>query len=131
MTFSVILLFIKGNWRKIAIAVGIIILFLIIFFTYQSCKPQPKIDIETVNAINTVNEQKRKEELTKTFNENADVIKANDGRTALTDLTVDERNKQIAEKVKEADKKIAESKANGENVTQEGLECLLIPENCI
>jgi len=128
--FTIALLFLKTHWRKIAIGVGITILLLGIFFTYQSCKPQPKIDIETVNTINNANEQKRIEELTKKINDNAEIIKSNDNRTALTELNIEERDKQIAEKVKEVDLKIQEVKKEGRDVTQEELECLLMG-NCL
>lgn len=128
---TVILLFIKENWRKILIGLGITILLLGIFFIYQSFKPQPKIDIETVNTINNANETKRIEELTKKVNDNAEIIKSNDNRTALTDLNIEERDKQIEEKVKEINLKIQEVKQQGRDVTQTELECLLIPESCI
>lgn len=128
---TIALLFLKTHWRKIAIGVGITILLLSIFFIYQSLKPQPKIDIETVNTINNANEQKRKEELTKQMNDNAEVIKSNDNRTALTELNIEERDRQIAEKVKEVDLKIQEVKQQGRDVTQGELECLLIKSHCL
>lgn len=124
------LLFIKTYWKKIIVTLGIIILIATVASVYQNCKPQPKIDLETVNKINTADEVKRKDELKKTIEDNADVIKTVHEDTEIVNLSVEEKDKAIAEKVEDANKKIEEAHALGHDVTSEELECILVPAHC-
>lgn len=108
-----------------------IVLLLLIIFAYRGCtKKNVKIDLETVDKINNGNRKEREAELQKTIENNADVVRTADNRTAITDTNVVERDRIIAEKVKAADAEILKAKSEGRDVTAQQLECLLVPENC-
>ncbi len=122
--------FIVAHKRFFIIAVGVLLL-LIIIFSFRGCGSKTvKIDEDTINRINKGNEKERKAELEKVILENSDVVKTVDERSNIAETNVIERNRLLDEKIKEVDKKIAESKANGKDVTQAELICLLQPENC-
>ena len=125
-----ILTILKTHWKKIAIGAGIFILLVSVFLVYDGCKAKPTIDLETVNKINNANEKEAKEELTKKVQESADVIVQAEETTRNVELTVDERNRLIQEKIAEAEKKVAEAKNQNRDVTQEELQCLLVPSDC-
>lgn len=127
MTF---LLLLKKYWAQILTGIGILILLVVIAGVYQNCKPQPHLDLESVQKINVADEVARKEELKKKLEENANIIKSTRENTNLIDLSIEEKNKQIAEKVEEANKQIEVIKEQGRDVTSEELECILIPEHC-
>lgn len=132
MTFlgilAIIWSFIKKHWK--AIVVGLAILILLSYVAGFSTCGKPRIDQESIQIINNANEEKRKEELEKKVNENLDVIKSADKNTELSNLEIEERQKEIDKKVEELDKKVEEAKRNGKDITQEQLECMLVPENC-
>ena len=128
--FANILGFIGAKWKTIATIIGIAMLVLFVALAFNRCKKEPKLDIKNIEKINSANEKERLEELSKTVEQNADVVKTVDGRNAISEQ--DEASKQAAiwAKVKEADEKIQAAKSQGRDVTSEELECLLIPENC-
>lgn len=120
--------------QKIAV-IGLIVILgiivLIFVFSLRSCfKKEAKIDLEQVEKINKANEADRKKELQKIIEDNADVVSTADNRTAIAETNVIERDRLIDEKVKAVDKKIAEARAGGKDITGPELECILIPENC-
>lgn len=89
-------------------------------------KPAPTINQESINKINSENETERKAELEKVITDNADTVKTIDNRTAITHLSVDERNREIRAKVKAADEAVSDAKRQGKDVTAEEIECLLV-----
>lgn len=120
--------------QKIAIiglfvVIGLVILFFVL--SLRSCfKKEAKIDLEQIEKINKGNEADRKKELQKIIENNAEVINTVDNRTAIAETNVIERNRLIDEKIKAVDKKIAEARAGGKDITGPELECMLIPDNC-
>ena len=106
------------------IAAGLALL-LAIVFVFRSCGKKASIDQEQINKINAANEKERKAELQKVIEENQEVVATVDNRTTIAETNVVERNRLIDEKIKEVDKKIAEAKQQGHDVTAEELECLL------
>jgi hypothetical protein len=68
--------------------------------------------------------------LQKVVDDNADVIKTVDNRTEIVNTDVYERQRASQERIAEADKQIEAAKAQGRDVTQEELECLLVPDHC-
>lgn len=112
---------------KIALVIIGIIIALTLIFSIKSClTPEPKIDQETIQKINSANEKERKAELEKTIKENSDVIKTVDDRNTISDLDVQERQKEIDKKVREAELKVQQSKNQGKDVTQEELKKILM-----
>lgn len=103
-----------------------ILLFLIVVFFFRHCGPKPAtIDQKSINKINAANETERKAELQKVIEQNADVVKTVDERNTIAEINEVEKQAQIHAKIAEADKKIADAKANGRDVTGPELECLL------
>lgn len=125
--FKRVFWFVKDNWKIVLPIVAVIV---IVLFLFSKCgsKP-PTIDLEKVDKINRANETERKKELQAIIEENQEVIRTVDNRSAMTDVHVAERNREIDAKIKEADKAIIEAKKNGRDVTQEELECILVG-NC-
>lgn len=117
---------------KLGTLAAIAILLLIVFFSFKSCfKPKSaKVDIETANKINTGNAAEVRQQVRDMVEENAEVATTVDNRTTIAETNVVERNRLIEEKVKAIDQKIAEAKSNGEDITQEKLQCLLVPSDC-
>jgi Co/Zn/Cd efflux system component len=122
--------FVTDNWRVTLPVLGVIVLLVLIALAYRGCKRQAKIDLQSIEKINTANRQEREAELRKVITENQDVIKMVDERTAIAETQVEVREQVIEEKIKEADKKIVEAKSQGKDVTSAELECILIPANC-
>lgn len=112
------------------VIVGIVLILISIIFVYQSCKKKVEIDLESVDKINSKNEQLAKEELRKVVEENLEVIRTNDNRTIATATNIEERDRQINAAVAEAEKKVSEAKRQKGNVTQEELQCILVPADC-
>lgn len=113
------------------VSVGVVLLIIVIGVVTYKCSHRPaKIDLETVNKINNANEKERKAELQKVIEDNADVVRTVDNRSAVTEVNVVERNRAIDDKIKAVDAKIAEAKSQGRDVTQDELNCLLIPGDC-
>lgn len=123
--------YITLHWRTFALAVGGLILLLVIIIGFRSCgKREVKIDEEQIQKINNANEKERKKELEKIIFENSNTIKTVDERTEIVNVNVVERERELDQKIAEVDKKIAESKSQGKDVSSAELECLLVPENC-
>lgn len=117
--------FCVANWKLLLlILAGVIVFFWLVSFSLCS-RNKPKIDLETVNKINSANEKERKLELQKVIEQNADTVRTVDNRTTVAETNVVERNKKIDEKIAEVDKKIQEAKAGGKDVSSEELECIL------
>lgn len=118
--------------KRIALyVIAAIIIGILIIVAFRSCgKKRIKIDEDAIQKINSANEAERKKELQKVIEENQDVINTVDNRSALSETNVIERNSFVDERVKAADRAIAEAKEQGQNVTSEQLQCILIPEDC-
>lgn len=115
------------------IALGIVIAIMIVVVFHKACKPKPpKIDEEAIQRINKANEADRKAELQKVIEKNADTVTTVDQRTTIAQTNETTRNAEIFSKIQEADRKIAEAKRQGREVTGPELECMLNPttENC-
>lgn len=116
--------------RRLAlIAVAVAVLLVLIGFValFRSCgKRQVKIDESQIQKINQANERERKLEIEKVILENANTIKTVDERTTIAETNVVERNRLLDEKIKDADKKIAEAKQQKGDVTSEELEKILL-----
>ncbi len=128
--FANLLGWITAHWKLIAGIVAAAILVVVAFLTYAWLKPQPKIDLDTVDRINRANDSERKKELQDVIEDNQDVIRTVDNRSALNETNVVERNREIDAKVKAANDAIAEAKRQGRDVTEAELKCLLVPTNC-
>lgn len=112
------------------IAAGLVLL-LAIVFVFRSCgKKSAKVDLETANKINAGNKAEVRKEVREMVEENATVATTVDNRTTIAETNVVERDRLLDEKIKVVEQKIAEAKANGEDITQEKLQCLLVPSDC-
>lgn len=121
---------IVAHWRMVLTIVGLIFVLTAVALLWNRCKKEVKFDQATVDKINNGNRKEREQELRKKVEDNADVIKTVDGRTEITNVNVVERNREIDARVKAADDAILAAKSQGRDVTQDDLECLLVPENC-
>lgn len=120
-----------AHWRLLLYIAAGVILVIGIALVFRACgKSSAKIDLETVDKINSKNEAEAKKEVREMVEDNLNVATTVDNRTTLAEANAVERDRLIEEKIKEVDKKIQEAKANGGNVTQEDLECILVPANC-
>lgn len=119
-----------ANWRKVAIALAVVIVLFSVAALWRACKPKDKIDGANIQKINSVDRKERVEEIERVLTENSNVVKTVDNRTTIAETNVVERNRELDEKIKDADRKIAEAKKAGGDITSEQLECILIPENC-
>jgi len=121
------------KWIKmILIVAGITILIIIGYKVFRFVFPKKGVTIDqaAVQKINAADEKTRKDELHDQIVKNQDVIKTNDNRTELQNLDTAEKNREIDRKVAEADKQVQEKKAQGHDVTQEELHCILAPADC-
>jgi|GEM_PF-6042082 len=134
MTFAAILIiarsFVARHWKVLAGGLLAVVLVCVFLLMFCRSRPKPQIDAVTIQKINTANESERKKELQKVIEDNSAVISTVDNRTTIAETNVIERNRLIDERVKDADRKIAEAKAVGRDVTSEELECILVPDNC-
>lgn len=129
--FANVIGWLTAHWRLVAVCLGAFLLLILVVMAFRGCgKREVKIDEEQIQKINQANERERKAELQKVIEENQEVIKTVDERSNLAEVNRVERERVIDEKIKEVDKKIADAKSQGKDVTQEELKCLLIPENC-
>lgn len=98
----------------------------------KSCWNNHKLKVSQaqVDKINKADEHDRKAELQKVINDNADAVRTVDNRSAISETNTIERNRLIDDKIKEADKKIQDAKAQGHDVTGPELDCMLTGENC-
>lgn len=98
----------------------------------KSCWSAHKLKVTQaqIDKINNANEHDRKAELQKVIDDNADVVRTVDNRTAVSETNTIERNRVIDDKIKAADKAIQDAKAQGQDVTGEQLDCLLTGSNC-
>lgn len=120
-----------GLYPRIIIGVVALVLLIVLIGSVRSClRPKPKIDLERIERINKANETERRKEIEKVVLENLETTRTVDERTTLAEQNAVERDRVIDEKIAEVDKKIAEAKRDGKDVTSEQLECLLVPENC-
>jgi cell division protein FtsN len=127
-TLRLIGFFIKDHWKIFAIALGVLVL--VVLF-YKACgHKKASIDLETVDKINRADEKDRKAEVRKTIEENQTVVQTVANTTTIAETDVAERDKAIEAKVKEADAKIVEAKQQGRDVTQQELQCILVPGDC-
>lgn len=121
------------KWIKIGLIIfAVFIALAICWRIYRFINPKPvlHIDQSEVAKINAADEKTRKAELQNQIEKNQDVIKTTDGRTEIQNINAVEKNREIDAKVAEADKAVQAAKAQGHDVTEDELACLLIPENC-
>lgn len=121
--------YVRKHWQVVA-GIAAIVLVIVFGLVFRSCGKKASIDQEAINKINSANEKERKAELQIQIEKNQDVINTVDNRSSIADVNVIERNAVIAEKVRVVDRKIAEAKQQGRDVTGPELECMLIPDNC-
>ena len=108
------------------IAAGLVVLLLLVF-AFRSCgKKTAKVDLETVDKINSKNDAEAKKAVRQTVEENVDVATTVDNRSTLAEVNIVERDRLIEEKIKVVNQKVAEAKNQGRDVTAEELECLLV-----
>src|SRR5687767_12790548 len=102
----------KFKWPlKLISGVAVILLVLLPFLWLRGCgKPSAKIDLETVDKINSKNAAEAKKEVREVVEENLTVTTTVDNRTTLAEANAVERDRLIEEKIKEVDKKITEAK---------------------
>jgi FtsZ-interacting cell division protein ZipA len=117
---------------KIATVIGVIIVIGLIVGGLRSCgkKKDIKIDHEAIQKVNSLNRAEVKKEVRELVEENADVIEATNDQTTLTEVNAVERDRVFEEKVREVDQKIQEAKAQDGDVSQEDLQCILVPSDC-
>ena len=115
------------RWLAIILIVLIGVAVLAFGLWAKSCWTNHKLKVSQaqVDKINQANEHDRKAELQKVIDDNADAVRTVDNRTAISETNTIERNRLIDDKIKEADKKIQDAKAQGHDVTQAELECML------
>lgn len=112
------------------IAAGLGLLLLLVF-AFRSCgKKTAKVDLETVDRINSKNATEARKDVNAMVEENINVAEVVGNRTALADANAVERDRFIEEKKKVVNDAVAAAKAEGRNVTQEELQCLLVPSDC-
>jgi len=115
----------------IGYAVLILAVLVIFGLVYSKCFHRTAtIDQAKINAKNKKNELERKAELKEIVEQNQDVIRTNDNRTAIAEQHAEDRDKAIEEKVKAVDTEIQKIKESGRDVTQAELTCLLQPQTC-
>jgi ABC-type multidrug transport system fused ATPase/permease subunit len=121
----------RKHWRIALVVVGLVFLLSTVILLKKSCSNRKvKIDESTIQKINSENRAERIKELTEVVESNADVIKTVDERTELVEVNAIERNAEVDRKVRDADLKIQEAKAQGKDITGPELECILLPEKC-
>jgi len=115
------------RWLAIVLIALIGVAVLVFGLWAKSCWSAHKLKVtnEQVEKINKANEHDRKAELQKVIDDNADVVRTVDNRSAISETNTIERNRIIDDKIKEADKKIQEAKEQGHDVTGPELECML------
>lgn len=117
--------------RLVMYVLAAIALLLLIVFAYRGCKSKTaKVDLETVDKINSKNAAEAKKEVRDLVEENINVTTTVDNRTTLAEANAVERDRLIEEKIKVVNQQIAEAKNQGRDVTQEELQCLLVPSDC-
>lgn len=89
-----------------------------------------KVDLDTVNKINNGNATEVRNQVREMVEDNAEVTTTVDNRTTIAETNVVERNRLLDEKVKAVEQKINQAHAEGRNVTQEELQCELVPSDC-
>lgn len=106
-------------------AIGLILVFVLVFQSFCSRSKPVKIDEEAISKINSQNRAERIKELTEVVEDNTETIKTVDNRTTLAEADVVERNAEVDAKVREANTKIEQAKAEGRDVSAKELECML------
>jgi hypothetical protein len=120
-------------WPKI-ISVGIVAVLLIVLVGgLRSCLSKSrtaKVDLETVDKINSKNANEARSDINKMVEENLDVVRTADNRTTLVEANAVERDRLIAEKKAVVNREVEKARAIDGNVTQEELQCILVPSDC-
>ena len=130
---SWVVLKVRQNWRFVCVAAAICVFLIAIGLIYRSCtRPVPKaqVDLKTVEAINKQNREERLKALEKTIQENADVVETVDRRSTIAAEDEASRNAAIWAKIAEVNEKVEAARLQGRDVSQEELECMLVPEHC-
>lgn len=137
IVFASISLFLKrifwfciDNWRVLLPILGVLVAVILV---NRACSKPKGIDIKDVEAIDKINrgnETERRKQLEKVIVENQEVISTVDERNTIAAESEAEKQAAIWAKINDADAKIAEAKRQGRDVTQDELECILVPENC-
>jgi len=120
------------RWLVIGIIVLVAVAVLVFGLWLRSCWTAHKLKVSQaqIDKINKADEHDRKAELQKVVDDNADVVRTVDNRSAVSETNTIERNRIIDEKIKAADKAIQDAKAQGHDVTGPELDCLLTGNNC-
>lgn len=114
-----------------AIVVGLVVIIASGFWLKSCFSRKPiTVDPERLNKINTKTATEIKKEVQRVVEDNADVITTNDERSTIAEVNVVERNREVDDKVAVATQKIIEAKNNGQDITQEKLQCILVPADC-
>jgi hypothetical protein len=120
-------------WPKL-ISVGIVAVLLIVLVGgLRSCLSKSrtaKVDLETVDKINSKNANEARSDINKMVEENLDVVRTADNRTTLVEANAVERDRLIAEKKAVVNREVEKARAIDGNVTQEELQCILVPSDC-
>ena len=120
--------------RRLIIVLMVLVGVVVLLFSLwaKSCWTARKLKVSQaqVDKINKADEHDRKAELQKVIDDNADAVRTVDNRTAISETNTIERNRLIDDKIKEADKKIQDAKAQGHDVTGPELDCMLTGSNC-
>jgi phage tail sheath protein FI len=122
--------FAVAKWRYFAVGGAILLTFIVVMVAVKRPGPRPKVDEATLQKINSANETTRIDALNKTVDENEQIVTTVGNRSTIVEVNRVERERETAEKVAEVNQKIAAAKADGRDVTQSELECMLVPGNC-
>lgn len=119
---------IMDHWK---IALSVFAGLVLAVFIFKACQsPAPTIDIRNIDKINSASRQERLEELNKTIQENANVVKTVDGRNTIAETSEAEKQAQIHAKILAADAQIEAAKAQGKTVSGADVDCILTGERC-
>jgi hypothetical protein len=120
-------------WPKIISVVIVVVVLLVLVGGLRSCFSKgktAKVDLEIVDKINSKNANEARADVNRMVEENIDVVRTVDNRTTLVEANAVERDRLIAEKKVVVNREVEKAKAIDGNVTQEELQCILVPSDC-
>lgn len=117
--------------RWLFAGIAILVVLIIAGLVFKACGGRKvKIDQKETESIAKANEADRKKELEVSITRNADAVKTVNGRNTIAEVNEANKQSEIYLKIKDADEKIAASKASGHDVTGDEVNCLLTGEDC-
>lgn len=124
--------FIKKYKTWFLYGLGVLVLLIAFGIIWHSCskKQSATIDLETIQKVNSKDKAEIEAGVNKAVTENADVIKTVDNRTAITELSIEERDKALQEKINAVKEEVAKAKEQGKDITGAELDCMLTGVNC-